>query len=110
MCPSGHTGIATGVTSWAFAENVRSSYLAQGGPLLITAYSPVPGENHTMQCVAGVVAQLPSGMTVPSVRCVGRYNAIVGHSDQVRTSSRSLRHSRNRSPNVWPHGDARLTE
>jgi hypothetical protein len=40
ICPDGHTGVATSVTSCEFALNVHTSYLNQGGPTVI-AYSPV---------------------------------------------------------------------
>jgi hypothetical protein len=42
VCPDGHSGIATTVTSCPFAENVRIAYLTQGGPVVV-AYSPVTG-------------------------------------------------------------------
>lgn len=44
-CPSGRTGVATSVTSCAFADDVRFSYLSQGGPV-VEAYSPVTGSSH----------------------------------------------------------------
>lgn len=47
-CPSGHSGVATTVTSCAFAENVRYNYIAQGGQI-VTAYSPVTGRYYNMQ-------------------------------------------------------------
>lgn len=76
VCPSGHSGIATSVTSCAFAESVRQAYLSQDGPV-VTAYSPTTGKYYDMQCAPGFVAQLRYGPTVPSVRCVGGYNAVV---------------------------------
>ena len=75
-CPSGHSGVATTVTSCAFAENVRYSYLQQYGQV-ITAYSPVTGMYYNMQCAPGFIAHLKYGPTVPSVRCVGGNNAVV---------------------------------
>jgi hypothetical protein len=33
MCPSGHDGVATEVTSCAFADNVRRAWLDQYGPV-----------------------------------------------------------------------------
>ena len=75
-CPSGHSGVATTVTSCAFAENVRYSYLGQYGQV-ITAYSPVTGMYYNMQCAPGFIAHLNYGPTVPSVRCVGGNNAVV---------------------------------
>jgi hypothetical protein len=76
VCPSGHSGIATSVTSCPFAENVRIGYLTQGGPIVL-AYSPVTGANYLMQCAPGFLAHLNTGYTVPSVRCVGGNNAVV---------------------------------
>ena len=75
-CPSGHAGIASAVTSCAFAENVRDSYLSQGDQV-VTAYSPVTGMYYTMQCGSGFIAHPAYGATVPSVRCVGGNNAVV---------------------------------
>ena len=75
-CPSGHAGIATPVTSCAFAENVRYNYLSQGDQV-ITAYSPVTDMYYNMQCGPGFIAHLSYGATVPSVRCVGGNNAVV---------------------------------
>jgi hypothetical protein len=76
ICPDGHTGVATNVTSCAFALNVHESYLSQGGPTVI-AYSPVTGDTYEMQCHAGFTSHLSNGMTVDSVRCVGGNNAVV---------------------------------
>jgi hypothetical protein len=75
-CPSGHSGIATTVTSCLFAENVRHGYLTQSGQM-ITAYSPVTGLDYDMQCASGFISNLDNGATVPSVRCVGGNNAVV---------------------------------
>ena len=76
VCPSGRSGVATSVTSCAFAENVRYSYLTQPGSV-VTAYSPVTEQYYTMQCGEGFRAYLNNGMTVRSVRCVGGNNAVV---------------------------------
>ena len=76
VCPSGRSGVATSVTSCAFADNVRYNYIRQGGPI-ITAYSPVTGQFYTMQCASGFVATLNTGGVVSSVRCVGGDNAVV---------------------------------
>ena len=48
-------GITTGPhTSCPFAENVRSTYFAQGGGnITITAFSPVTGHSYTMTCIVG---------------------------------------------------------
>ena len=75
-CPSGHSGIATTVTSCPFAENVRQAYLSQDG-MVVTAYSPVTNQYYDMQCAPGFIAHLRNGPTVPSVRCVGGDNALV---------------------------------
>ncbi|CQD11798.1 hypothetical protein BN1232_02217 [Mycobacterium lentiflavum] len=76
ICPDGHSGVATGVTSCQFAMNVRTSYLRQGGPTVI-AYSPVTGDSYEMDCRTGYSARLANSMTVNSVRCVGGNNAVV---------------------------------
>lgn len=76
ICPDGHTGVATSVTSCQFAVNVRYGYLRQGGPTVI-AYSPVTGETYEMQCHAGFTSHLSNGQTVDSVRCVGGNDAVV---------------------------------
>jgi hypothetical protein len=76
VCPDGHTGVATTVTSCQFAMNVRDSYLRQGGPTVI-AYSPVTGDTYEMECHAGFTSHLSNGLTVDSVRCVGGNNAVV---------------------------------
>jgi hypothetical protein len=75
-CPDGQSGVATTVTSCAFAENVRRAYFSQGGPI-VTAYSPVTGEVYDMQCQPGFIAHLVGGDTVASVRCVGGNDAVV---------------------------------
>ena len=76
VCPSGRSGVATTVTSCAFAEDVRYSYLSQGGPV-VTAYSPMTGQFYNMQCGGGFRAYLNDGEVVRSVRCVGGNNAVV---------------------------------
>ena len=76
VCPSGRSGVATSVTSCAFADNVRYSYLTQPGQV-VTAYSPVTGQYYTMQCGEGFRAYLNNGTTVRSARCVGGNNAVV---------------------------------
>jgi hypothetical protein len=76
VCPDGHSGVATGVTSCQFAMNVRTSYLSQGGPEVI-AYSPVTGQSYDMECLAGFTANLNNGRTVNAVRCVGGSDAVV---------------------------------
>jgi hypothetical protein len=76
ICPSGHSGVATTVTSCAFADNVRSAYLVQGGPTVL-AYSPVTGDTYTMECIGGFTAHLSDGRVVQAVRCAGGNNAVV---------------------------------
>jgi|SRR5450631_3667838 hypothetical protein len=54
-------------TTCPFALNVAAEYLSQGGGTIsIVVYSPVTGQNYTMNCAAGV----------PSV-CRGGNNAVV---------------------------------
>ena len=76
-CPDGYSGIATSVTSCAFAENVRASYIAQGGGTMIEAYSPVTGQYYDMQCASNFTANLADGRTVYAARCVGGMGAVV---------------------------------
>lgn len=76
ICPSGHAGVATTVTSCAFADNVRKAYLIQGGPGVL-AYSPVTGDTYTMECIGGFTAHLSDGEVVQAVRCTGGNNAVV---------------------------------
>ena len=57
-------------TSCAFAQNVESDYTGLGPDY---AYSPVTGENYTMNCVAGY-GNLNGG---DSVVCTGGDNALV---------------------------------
>jgi hypothetical protein len=76
MCPGGHAGIATGVTSCPFAQNVRASYFEQGGPY-VQAYSPVTGGMYDMFCQPGYRTTFTTGETATSVRCSGGNNAVV---------------------------------
>jgi hypothetical protein len=76
MCPSGHDGVATEVTSCAFADNVRRAWLDQYGPVVL-AYSPVTGNVYDMQCAGGFTAHMNNGMVIDAVRCVGGNNAVV---------------------------------
>jgi hypothetical protein len=76
VCPDGRSGVATTVTSCAFARNVRSAYLNQDGPIVV-AYSPVTDVAYNMQCQGGFTAYLVGGAIVDSVRCVGGNNAVV---------------------------------
>ena len=64
------------MTSCAFADNVRYSYLTQPGQV-VTAYSPVTTQYYTMQCAGGFTAYLTNGAVVNSARCVGGNNAVV---------------------------------
>jgi len=75
-CPDGRTGVATSVTSCAFAHNVRSAYLNQPGPLFL-AYSPTTGNVYEMQCQAGFQSTFTNGLVVSSARCVGGNDAVV---------------------------------
>ena len=76
MCPSGHDGVATDVTSREFADNVRRAWLTQYGPVVL-AYSPVTGNVYDMQCAGGFTAHMNNGMVVDAVHCVGGNNAVV---------------------------------
>lgn len=76
VCGSGRVGVATTVTSCAFATEVRYSYLSQGGPV-VSAYSPITGMFYNMQCAGGFISHLNDGEIVRSVRCVGGDDAVV---------------------------------
>jgi hypothetical protein len=76
ICPDGHSGVATSVTSCQFAMNLRDSYLSDGGPV-VSAYSPVTGDTYQMVCHSGLTARLSDGETVNAVRCTGGNDAVV---------------------------------
>jgi hypothetical protein len=78
MCPSGMVGGVAGTpTSCPFADNVRRSYFANGGPF-IEAYSPVTDESYVMDCTdAHFIAHLSDGETHPGVLCTGGNDAAV---------------------------------
>jgi len=76
MCPSGRAGVATAVTSCAFADNVRRGYLSQGSGEVI-AYSPVTDAVYDMWCQPGYRAAFNNGAVVTSALCVGGSNAAV---------------------------------
>ncbi|GAA2418500.1 hypothetical protein [Mycolicibacterium llatzerense] len=76
MCPSGRAGVATAVTSCAFADNVRRGYFSQGSGEVI-AYSPVTGGLYDMWCQPGYRAAFSDGAVVTSALCVGGSNAAV---------------------------------
>ncbi len=76
-CPSGNSGIATPVTSCAFADNVRSQYFAEGGGLtLLVAYSPVTGQQYEMRCDP-TISHFNDGTSKTTVRCTGGNDAVV---------------------------------
>lgn len=76
-CPSGRSGVATTVTSCAFADNVRLSYFSQGAGSVL-AYSPTTGQMYDMWCTPGYVSTLSTWpWQVTSVRCVGGSDAVV---------------------------------
>lgn len=76
MCPGSRAGVATVVTSCAFAENVRRGYLSHGGSQVI-AYSPVTDALYDMWCQPGYRAAFDNGAVVTSALCVGGSNAAV---------------------------------
>lgn len=65
VCPSGMSGVATGDTSCAFADNVRWAWYGQPGNI-VTAYSPVTHQAYTMQCTSTATTVWPEAK-----RCVG---------------------------------------
>ncbi|MGV9710006.1 hypothetical protein ACWDTI_05020 [Gordonia sp. NPDC003424] len=75
VCPSGRVGVATSVTSCAFADNVGSAYRSTGSSV-ITAYSPVTGQNYTMSGDSITITFSSGGSTV-GMRYVGGNNAVV---------------------------------
>jgi hypothetical protein len=76
VCSDGHSGVAQGQTSCAFAQNVRAAYFSSGGPV-VAAYSPATGEVYTMQCAGGFLIRLSDGTLKTAARCVGGNNAVV---------------------------------
>lgn len=65
--PCGANVSAGANTSCSFALNVADAYLSQGGGTQsVVVYSPVTGQNYTMNCVSGV-----------PVVCSGGNNAVV---------------------------------
>lgn len=76
MCPSGRDGIATGVTSCPFADNVRRAWFTQPGNEVV-AYSPVTGQEYVMGCVTGYLAHFTGGQAVTAVKCFGGNDAEV---------------------------------
>lgn len=75
-CPSGRVGVATTVTSCAFADSVRDAWLHQDGQV-ITAYSPVTNMSYAMYCDSEYTAHMDSGIVVDATRCEGGNDAVV---------------------------------
>lgn len=67
LCPSHLSGVASGDTSCAFADNVRSAFYLQDSWTVITT-SPVTGKFYTMQCD---YVDLTSRVWYVPKRCVG---------------------------------------
>lgn len=77
VCPSGVSGVATSVTSCAFADVVRQVWYADApNNAVIVAYSPVTGGRYLMYCSASQVLTLNVGQRV-GVRCDGGNDAVV---------------------------------
>src|ERR1700744_1894936 len=76
-CPSGNSGVATSVTSCAFADNVRGQYFAEGGggPLFVV-YSPITGEQYEVRCDPAI-SHFNDGTSKTTVRCTGGNDAVV---------------------------------
>ncbi|WP_131812161.1 hypothetical protein [Mycobacterium mantenii] len=72
----GHSAVATTVTTCDFAHNVAVTYILEGGPSILRAYSPATGETYTMQCQPGDSVRI-GGVILPAARCVGGNNAVV---------------------------------
>ena len=77
VCPSGRDGVASAVTSCAFADNVRRVYYNQGQPDGLVAYSPVTDESYLMQCFGPYRATFTDGDVQDVVKCVGGNDAEV---------------------------------
>jgi len=77
VCPSGRDGVASAVTSCAFADNVRRVYYNQGQPDSLVAYSPVTDESYLMQCFGPYRATFTDGDVQDVVKCVGGNDAEV---------------------------------
>jgi hypothetical protein len=75
-CPSGNSGIATPVTSCAFADSVRNQYFAEGGRTLLVVYSPVTGEQYEVRCDPAI-SHFNDGTSKTTVRCTGGNDAVV---------------------------------
>jgi hypothetical protein len=75
VCPSGQSGVATTVTSCAFADATRASYFSFPSHS-IDAYSPVTGKVYDMYCDNNS-AHFSDGSTRLTVRCDGGANATV---------------------------------
>ncbi|WP_133066869.1 hypothetical protein [Mycolicibacterium sphagni] len=65
ICPSGVSGVATGDTSCAFADNVRASWYSSESPTIL-AYSPVTNQSYVMTCTT-----TPTDVWPGAKRCVG---------------------------------------
>lgn len=78
VCPSGYAGVATSVTSCAFADSVRAVWASEGGPSVLNVFSPVTGDTYTMYCNAAHRIYLhASGAIKYAARCVGGNDAVV---------------------------------
>lgn len=74
-CPSGRTGVASTVTSCAFADNVRYAWYGQGiNP--VAAYSPTTGLVYSMYCTSAT-NRLNNGLVTDGYLCEGGNNARV---------------------------------
>lgn len=77
VCPSGNSGVATSVTSCAFADSVRSRYFAEGGGrTLLVVSSPVTGEQYEVRCDPSI-SHFSDGSSKTTVRCTGGNDAVV---------------------------------
>ncbi len=65
ICPSGLSGVASGDTSCAFADSVRSSWYSSPGSTVL-AYSPVTHQSYVMHCIPAT-----TDVWSEAKRCVG---------------------------------------
>lgn len=77
VCGSGYSGVATSVTSCAFADSARSTWYAEGGPGYMVAYSPTTGLTYGMNCQADQIITLAYQGQRLGVLCQGGHGAAV---------------------------------
>lgn len=76
VCPSGQSGVYAGHTTCPFADSVRATYFARGGPAYMpNVYSPYTGGFYDMFCDNSYFAHLNGySVTKLAVNCNGGTN------------------------------------